>query len=147
MKKEYYEKFINPADFAALYNEWSAAGKPQGNHPLYIKIWEGVTNAVKACVGSLQNRYHCKYQDYEDKVMNGTILMMKKMLTMEGAPDNIVSMCYLPVLGICCSQKAIAKEKEDNMLSLDSLTDCGDTFYELIYLNEDGEVHYGYDSL
>lgn len=140
MKKEYYEKFINPADFKKLYEEWLAAGKPQGNHPLYIQIWEGVTNAVKACVGSLQNRYHCKYQDYEDKVMNGTILMIRKLLIMTSAPNNIVSMCYLPVLGVCCGPKALQSEFEDNMLSTDNETKCGDTFIEMF--DEDGSLYY-----
>lgn len=138
MKKEYYEKFINPADFAALYNEWATAGKPQGNHPLYIKIWEGVTNAVKACVGSLQNRYHCKYQDYEDKVMNATILIIKKLMTMPDTPNNIVSLSYLPVLGVCCGPKARQAEFEDSMLSTDNETKCGDSFTEMI--DEEGEL-------
>ena len=40
MKKSEYEKFIVPKEFAELYEEWAAKGKPQGNDPLYIKIWE-----------------------------------------------------------------------------------------------------------
>lgn len=140
MKKSDYLKYLDPKEFAELYNEWAAAGKPQGNHTLYTKIWNGVTNAVKACVGSLQNRYHCKYQDYDDKVMDSTVLIMNKLLTMDGIPNNIVSMSYLPVLGVCCGRKAIQSEWENNMLSTDVPTEGGDTFENLI--DEDGEVQY-----
>ena len=76
MKKVEYEKYLNPKEFADLYDEWKVKGKPQGNHPLYVKVWEGVVNAVKACVGALQARYHCQYQDYDEKVSDGTILIM-----------------------------------------------------------------------
>ena len=145
MKKADYEKYIKPDDFRKLYEEWSAAGKPQGNHPLYVQIWDGVTNAVKACIGALQARYHCQYQDYDEKVLDGTILIMTKLLKMEDTPKNIINMAYLPVLGVCCNKKVIAQEMENNnSLSLDSLTGGGDTFADLMYLDEDGEVHYGY---
>ena len=145
MKKSDYEKYLNPKEFAQTYEEWAAAGKPQGNDPLYTKIWDGVVNAVKACVGALQTRYHCQYQDYDEKVLDGTILIMNKLLKMEETPKNIINMCYLPVLGVCCNKKVIAQEMMyNNSLSLDSLTEGGDTFADLIYLDEDGEVHYGY---
>ena len=142
MKKSEYEKYIDTAEFEALYNDWSYAGKPQGNNPLYIKIWNGVENAVKACIGALQARYHCKYQDYEDKVMDSTILIMNKLLTMNDTPKNIVNMCYLPVLGVCCGPKSRQKEFEDLMLSTNIPTEGGDTFEDLI--DEDEEVHYVY---
>ena len=144
MKKSDYEKHINPSEFAALYEKWAKEGKPQGDNPLYIKIWDGVTNAVKACVGALQSRYHCMYQMYDDKVMDSTILIMNKLLKMDEAPRNIVNMAYLPVLGICCSKRSINEEKEDNALSMDNLTEGNDTFCELMYLDEDGTVQYGY---
>lgn len=140
MKKSEYETYIKPEEFEALYNEWAAKGKPQGNNLLYIKIWNGVENAVKACIGALQSRYHCKYQDYDEKVLDGTILIMNKLMNMTDAPKNIVSMCYLPVLGICCGPKAIQSEWENNMLSTDVTTEGGDTFEDLI--NEDGDVSY-----
>lgn len=146
MKKDEYIKFIDPNTFRDLYILWSNEGKPQGNNQLYIKIWNSVENAVKACIGALQNKYHCKYQDYDEKVVDGTILIMNKLINMTDTPKNIVSMCYLPVLGICCSKKALQSEWENNMLSTDEKTDGGDTFTELIYLDEDGEVQYGYDS-
>lgn len=138
MKKSEYEKYIVPSEFAALYEEWKAKGKPKGNDKLYTRVWDGVVNAVKACVGALQARYHCKYQDYEDKVMDSTILIMNKLLTMDDTPKNIVNMCYLPVLGVCCGPKARRKEFEDSMLSMDVPTEGGDTFKDLI----DGEVQY-----
>lgn len=144
MKKEEYEKYINPEEFESLYNEWDYIGKPQGNNPLYIKIWNGVENAVKACIGALQSRYHCKYQDYDEKVVDGTILMMNKLINMTDAPKNIVSMCYLPVLGICCGPKAIKSEFENNMMSIEEETEGGDTFAELIYLDEEGKATYNY---
>lgn len=140
MKKSEYETYIKPEEFESLYNDWYAIGKPQGNNPLYIKIWNGVENAVKACIGALQNRYHCKYQDYDEKVVDGTILIMNKLMNMTDAPKNIVSMCYLPVLGICCGPKAIQSEWENNMLSTGVTTEGGDTFEDLI--NEDGDVSY-----
>ena len=140
MKKSEYETYIKPEEFESLYNDWGAIGKPQGNNPLYIKIWNGVENAVKACIGALQNRYHCKYQDYDEKVVDGTILIMNKLMNMTDAPKNIVSMCYLPVLGICCGPKAIQSEWENNMLSTGVTTEGGDTFEDLI--NEDGDVSY-----
>ena len=138
MKKVEYEKYIVPNEFAAVYDEWKAKGKPKGNDSLYLKVWDGVTNAVKACVGALQARYHCRYQDYDDKVMDSTILIMNKLLTMDDTPKNIVNMCYLPVLGVCCGPKARQKEFEDVMLSTDVPTEGGDTFKDLI----DGEVQY-----
>lgn len=140
MKKSEYETYIKPEEFESLYNDWNAIGKPQGNNPLYIKIWNGVENAVKACIGALQSRYHCKYQDYDEKVVDGTILIMNKLMNMTDSPKNIVSMCYLPVLGICCGPKAIQSEWENNMLSTDVKTEGGDTFEDLI--NEDGDVSY-----
>ena len=145
MKKEYYLKYIDPAEFKKLYEEWAAKGKPKGNNPLYVKVWDMVENSVKACIGTLQDRYHCKYQDYDEKVLDGTILIMNKLINMTDTPKNIVSMCYLPVLGICCSKKAIAQDRENNALSLDSLTEGGDSFCELMFLDEYGTVQYGYD--
>ena len=145
MKKSDYEKYIKPEEFSKLYEEWAATGKPQGNNPLYVKIWGGVTNAVKACIGALQARYHCQYQDYDEKVLDGTILIMTKLLKMEETPKNIINLSYLPVLGVCCNKKVIAQEMENNnSLSLDSLTEGGDSFADLMYLDEYGEVHYGY---
>lgn len=142
MKKSEYEKYVDPKEFAQLYEEWKAVGKPQENDPLFVKIWDGVENAVKACVGALQARYRCKYQDYDEKVLDGTILIMTKLLKMEDTPKNIINMCYLPILGVCCGPKAIASERENNALSLDCLTGGGDTFADLMYLDEDGEAHY-----
>ena len=145
MKKSDYEKYIKPEEFSKLYEEWAAAGKPQGNNQLYIKIWNGVENAVRACIGALQARYCCQYQDYDEKVLDGTILIMTKLLKMDDTPKNIVNMCYLPVLGVCCNKKVIAQEMEsNNSLSLDSLTEGGDSFADLMYIDEEGEVHYGY---
>lgn len=144
MKKLEYETYIKPDEFEALYNEWDAIGKPQGNNQLYIKIWNGVENAVRACIGALQNRYHCKYQDYDEKVVDGTILIMNKLMNMIDAPKNIVSMCYLPVLGICCGPKAIQSEFENNMLSTEEETEGGSSFTEMLYVDEEGEVHINY---
>ena len=146
MKKSEYEQYIHPKEFAKLYDEWTEKGKPQGNNSLYIKIWNGVENAVKACIGSLQNRYHCKYQDYDDKVMDSTILIMNKLLTMSDTPKNIVSLSYLPVLGVCCGLKAIQSEWENNMLSTEEETSTGDTFTEMLYTDKDGTVQYVYNN-
>lgn len=132
MKRDEYKQFIDPDDFRDLYIKWSKAGKPTGNNKLYIKIWNGVENAVKACIGALQNRYHCKYQDYDEKVLDGTILIMNKLINMNDTPNNIVSMCYLPVLGVCCGNKAKQSEFENNMLSTDNETECGDAFIDMI---------------
>lgn len=144
MKKEFYEQYIDPAEFSKLYEEWAKQGKPTGNDPLYLKIWCSITNAVKACIGALQTKYHCKYKDYEDKVMDASIVIIKRLLTMEDTPKNIVNMCYLPVLGICCGPKARNKELEDNSLSIDCLTDGGDSFSDIMYLDEYGNIQYGY---
>ena len=138
MKKSDYEKYIIPSEFAVLYNEWKAKGKPLGNDPLYLKIWDGVTNAVKACIGSLQARYHCQYQDYDEKVLDGTALMIAKLQKMDDTPKNIVNMCYLPVLGVCCGPKAIQADFENGMLSTDTPTEGGGTLKDLI----GGEVQY-----
>ena len=140
MRKEQYKAFIDPAEFEQLFEKWSLKGKPKVNDTLYTQVWLGVQNAVKACVGALQARYHCKYQDYDDKVMDSTILIMKKLNEMEDAPKNIVNMCYLPVLGVCCGPKARQKEWEDNMLSTDVPTEGGDTFEDLI--SDDGDISY-----
>ena len=85
MNKTEYLKYINPSDFKKLYEEWAADGKPTGNHPLYVQIFDGVTNAVKACIGALQSRYHCCYQDYDEKVMDGTALIIEKLLKMRAS--------------------------------------------------------------
>ena len=140
MKKSDYEKYLDPKEFALLYEEWKAKGKPLGNDPLYLKIWDGVVNAVKACIGALQARYHCQYQDYDEKVLDGTALMIAKLIKMEDTPKNIVNMSYLPVLGVCCGPKAMQADFENSMLSTDTSTKGGDTFEDLI--NEDGEVQY-----
>lgn len=144
MRKDEYEKYINPDDFRKLYEEWSDAGKPAGNHRLYLKIWDGVTNAIKACIGALQSRYHCQYQNYDEKVLDGTITVMEKLLRMEEPPQNIVSMSYLPVLGICCGKKALNAEKDDMALSIDALTNGGDAFEEIMYIDENGALCYNY---
>lgn len=144
MKKEEYEQYIDPAEFSKLYEEWSKQGKPTGNNLLYLKVWNSITNAVKACIGALQTKYHCKYKDYEDKVMDASIVIIKRLLTMEDTPKNIVNMCYLPVLGICCGPKARKKEIEDNSLSIDCLTDGGDSFSDIMYLDEENNIQYGY---
>ena len=144
MRKDEYLKYLDPDDFEQLYINWSNAGKPTGNHQLYLQIWDGVTNAVKACIGSLQSRYHCQYQNYDEKVLDGTITVMEKLLKMNEPPRNIVSMAYLPVLGICCSQKAINAEKDAMALSIDSLTKGGDAFEEIMYIDEDGTLCYNY---
>lgn len=144
MKKEEYEQYLDPAEFNKIYEEWAKQGKPLGNNPLYLKVWNLTTNAVKACIGALQNKYHCKYKDYEDKVMDASIVIINKLLKMEDTPKNIVNMCYLPVLGICCGPKARNKELEDNSLSIDCLTDGGDSFSDIMYLDEDGTIQYGY---
>ena len=140
MKKSDYLKYLDPEEFARLYEEWSAVGKPQGNNPLYVRIWDGVTNAVKACIGALQSRYRCQYQDYDEKVLDGTALMIAKLQKMEDSPKNIVNMCYLPVLGICCGPKAMQADFENNMLSTDVETNGGDTFESL--LDSNGELNY-----
>ena len=140
MKESEYEKYIIPSEFAALYDEWKAKGKPKGNDKLYAQVWFGVTNSVKACIGALQARYRCQYQDYDGKVMDSTILIMNKLLTMNDTPKNIVNMCYLPVLGVCCGNKAKQADFENDMLSTDVKTEGGDTFEDLI--NEDGDIQY-----
>lgn len=142
MKKCDYEKYIKAEDFRKLYEEWSNAGKPTGNHPLYVQIFDGVTNAVKACIGSLQSRYHCQYQGYNEKVMDSTILIIKKLLEMDEAPRNIVNLAYLPTLGTCCGKTSIQSEWETNMLSTDTETNAGDAFCEMLYRDEDGTVVY-----
>ena len=140
MKKAEYTKFIDPKEFALLYEEWKAKGKPQGNDLTYAKVWDGVTNAVKACIGALQARYHCQYRDYDEKILDGAILIMNKLLKMEDIPKNIVNMCYLPVLGVCCGPKAMQADFENSMLSTDAETNGGDTFESLI--DDDGELNY-----
>lgn len=128
MKKSDYKQYLDPKEFAELYNEWAEKGKPTGNDPLYIKIWNGVTNAVRACIGALQARYHCKYRDYDEKVLDGTALMISRLIKLEGCPKNIVNMCYLPVLGVCIGPKAMQSDFEDSMASLDIPIEGRDTF-------------------
>lgn len=140
MRKDEYDKYLDPEEFKELYEEWAKEGKPQGNSPLYVRIWGLTTESVKACIGALQSRYHCQYQDYDEKVMDSTILIMNKLLTMDGTPKNIVNMCYLPVLGVCCGPKARSQEMQDNALSLDCLTSGGDSFQDFIYIDEYGEL-------
>lgn len=142
MRKDEYDKYLDPEDFRKLYEEWAAAGKPTGNHMLYVQIFDGVTNAVKACIGALQSRYHCQFQDYDEKVMDGVTLIIGKLLRLNEPPRNIVSMSYLPVLGICFGKKALQSEWENGMVSTDNETECGDAFCEMLYLDEEGTVTY-----
>ena len=100
MKKEHYLKYIDSTEFKKLYEEWAAKGKPKGNNPLYVKVWEMVENSVKACIDALQNRYHCQYQDYDEKVLDSTILIMNKLINMTDTPKNIVSKFLHPLLGL-----------------------------------------------
>lgn len=143
MKKSEYSSFLDPNDFADLYDQWDKAGKPTGNNKLYIAIWDGVTNAVKACIGALQSRYHCQYQDYEDKVLDGTITMINRLLKLDSTPNNIVTMSYLPMLGICCGKKTIQQEFEDSMLSVSGSTNGGDEYVDFLYVDEDGSIQLG----
>lgn len=142
VKKRDYEKYINPSDFEQLYIRWEEEGKPTGNNPLYVQIFDGVTNAVKACIGALQSRYHCQFQDYDEKVMDGTALIIGKLLKMEEPPRNIVNFAYLPILGICFGPKALQSDWENSMMSTDTETECGDAFCEMLYLDEEGTVTY-----
>lgn len=142
MRKDEYDKYLDPEDFRMLYEEWASAGKPTGNHLLYLQIWDSIKNAVKACIGALQSRYHCCYQDYDEKVMDGTALIIEKLLKMDEPPRNIVSFAYLPILGICCGPKALQSEWENGMISTDTETKCGDAFCEMLYLDEEGTVTY-----
>lgn len=119
MRKSDYEKYVDPEEFKNLYKEWAEKGKPQGDDPLYLRIWNGVTNAVRACVGSLQARYHCRYQDYDEKVLDSTALIITRLLKMEDIPKNIINFAYLPVLGICAGPKAMQSDFENSMASLD----------------------------
>lgn len=144
MRKSEYEKYIKPEEFLAVYNEWKSKGKPRGNDKTYEKVWDGVQNAVKACIGSLQARYKCTYQNYDDKVLDATILVMNKLNTMEDEPRNIVTMSYLYVVGICCGSKTRQQEFEDNMLSVDAPAVGGDSFADLMYIDEYGVLQYNY---
>lgn len=139
-----YEKYIKPEEFLVVYNEWRFKGKPKGNNKLYTQILLGVTNAVKACIGALQAKYHCTYQDYDDKVLDATILVMNKLNTMEDEPRNIVTMSYLYVVGVCCGSKTRQQEFEDNMLSVDAPATGGDSFADLMYIDEYGVLQYNY---
>lgn len=130
MKKSDYRKYIEPKDFAKLYEEWAEKGKPTGNDPLYLKIWNGVSESVKACIGALQARYHCQYRDYDEKVLDGTALMISRLIKLEGCPKNIVNMCYLPVLGVVAGPKAMQSDFEDSMASLDIPIEGRDTFID-----------------
>lgn len=144
MKKEYHLKYIDQTEFKKLYEEWAVKGKPKGNNPLYVKIWSMVEQSVRACIGALQDRYHCKYQDYDEKVLDCAILIMNKLLNKTDTPKNIVSMCYFTALNICCSKKTIAQERNNNALSLDSLIEDEYSF-KLMFLDAYGEVYYEYD--
>lgn len=130
MRKSDYRKYVDPDDFKKLYEEWAKEGKPQGNNPLYVKIWSFTAESVKACIGALQARYHCKYQDYDEKVLDGTALMISRLIKLEGCPKNIVNMCYLPVLGVVAGPKAMQSDFEDSMASLDIPIEGRDTFID-----------------
>lgn len=137
MKKSEYIRFIDPKEFSDLYNEWAEKGKPTGNDPLYLKVWNGVTNAVKACIGSLQTRYQCQYQDYDEKVLDGTALIITRLLKMEDTPKNIINFAYLPVLGVVAGPKAIQSDFENSMASLDIPIEGRDTFIDRLPADPD----------
>lgn len=128
MKKSDYEKYLDPKEFTKLYEEWVEKGKPTGNDPLYLKVWNGVTESVKACIGALQKRYRCKYQDYNEKVLDGTALIITRLLKMEDIPKNIINFAYLPVLGVVAGPKAMQSDFENSMASLDIPIEGRDTF-------------------
>ena len=138
MKKSEYEKYINPKEYETLCKEWFSKGKPKGNDPTYVKVWLGAQEAVKACVSTIEKAHGCKFQDYEEKVLDGTIKVMEWFDRTKEAPRNIVTVAYLPVLGVCCGKKAIQRDFENSMLSLNiSIDEDGTTFQELLNIDED----------
>ena len=144
MKKSDYEKYIKPEEFLAVYNEWESKGKPRGNDKTYEKVWDGVQNAVKACIGSLQQKYMCTYTHYDEKVMDATILVVDALVRCKTEPRNIVTFSFLYTLGVCCGKNAIQLDYEDNALSIDALTVGGDSFADLMYIDEYGVLQYNY---
>lgn len=143
MKKSDYEQYIKPADFLNIYREWQAVGKPLKNSSLYLKIWDGVQNAVKACIGSLQQKYRCTYTHYDEKVMDATILVVNALVRCKTEPRNIVTFSFLYTLGVCCGKDAIQLDYEDNALSIDAPT-ADDDFVDLMYYDEQGILRYNY---
>lgn len=138
MKKSEYLKYIDPKAFKSLYEEWASKGKPTGNDPLYIKIWDGATNASKACIGALQEKFRCSYQNYDEKVLQTTMLVVRHLLKHEEPPNNIVNVSWLPALGVCCGNKAKQEDFEDSMLSINLPVDEGEAEYEELLRGEYG---------
>lgn len=145
MKKEKYEKYINPKAYESLYIQWASKGKPKGNDPLYLKIWDGATNAVKACVGALQEKYKCTYQNYDNKVLGATMKVIKYLLTHDEPPKNIVNVAWFPTLGTCCGNKALQEDFEDSMLSTNSLNEETEMEFEEILGAEEYNSGDNYD--
>lgn len=138
MKKKQYERYIDPKAFKALYIEWAAKGKPKGNDTTYRAIWDGATNAAKACIGALQQQYECTYRNYDEKVLQTTMLIVRYLLTHDTPPENIVNISWFPAVGVCCGNKARQEDFEEDMLSINALKDGTETEFEGLLRSEDG---------
>lgn len=143
MKRQEYEKFIDPKAFKVVYEEWAAKGKPKGNDTTYKAIWDGVTNAAKACIGALQEKYGSSYRNYDEKVLQTTMLVVKRLISHDEPPDNIVTIAWLPALGVCCGTKARQEDFEDNMLSVNVTAEDSETEYvELLKDRGDYDLYF-----
>lgn len=142
MRKSEYEQYIDPEAFKALYEEWAAKGKPKGNDATYKAIWDGATNAAKACIGALQLKYGCDYSNYDEKVLQTTMLVVRRLLSHDEPPTNIVTVTWLYAFGVCCGTKAQQEDFEDNMLSINVTAEDSETEYvELLKDRSDYDLY------
>lgn len=127
-------KYLDVDDFRQLFIEWSEAGKPKGNNKLYFKVWEGVTNAVKADIGTMQRRYNMQISHYDEKVLDSTIKVMTKLyaLPKNEAPKSIIALAWLYTYGVVFGIKAIQEDFEDDIDSLNNTSDGGDEYIDCI---------------
>ena len=137
MKKEEYEKYIDPAEVNKIYENWAAEGKPTNNDKNYTLLWEYAIEASKACIGSIQRRYKCLVIQYDEKVLDTAIKVMKRLCKMEAPLKNIVSVAYLPALGTCFESKARQQDFEEEMSLLDFTgEDFVEDYQDLTYCSD-----------
>lgn len=127
-------KYLDKEDFKRLFITWCRVGKPKGNNEIYRQIWEGVINAVKADIGTMQKRYNMTVSHYEEKVMDSAIKVVTKLdaLPENDAPKSIIALAWLYTYGVVFGIKAIQEDFEDVFESLDNTSEGGDSFIDII---------------
>lgn len=128
------ELWIDVAEFKQLFIDWCKAGKPEGNSAIYMKIWDGVINAVKADIGRMQKLNNVEISHYDDKVIDSAAKVITKLRSLpeSDAPKSIITLAWLYTYGVCFGPNAIQEDYEDKAESLNAIASGGDECIDVI---------------